>query len=59
MPQDLELAMASFSRKEYSLNKCSRVYNIPKAILKRHMDSKNKIANAEIKFQGWSYHIFK
>lgn len=50
--EELALAVSAYQKKECGLNECARIYNIPKATLKRHVDCKNKIANGEIKFYG-------
>lgn len=50
--EELKLAVSAYNKKECGLNECARIYNIPKATLKRHVDFKNKIANAEVKFYG-------
>lgn len=50
--EELKLAINSFRNGELGLNACAKTYGIPKATLKRHLDSKNKIAKEGIKFHG-------
>lgn len=38
-------AIASYKNGDYGLNKCSRVYGVPKATIKRHADNKNSFIN--------------
>ncbi|KAK9737980.1 CENP-B N-terminal DNA-binding domain [Popillia japonica] len=49
---ELQLAVDAFRRGGIGLNECAKVYHIPKATLKRHIENKNKIANASTKKFG-------
>ncbi|XP_018573656.1 uncharacterized protein LOC108912761 [Anoplophora glabripennis] len=49
---ELQLAVDAFRRGGIGLNECAKVYHIPKATLKRHIENKNKIANAGTKKFG-------
>lgn len=42
---DLLLAVAAYKNGNYGLNECSRVYGVPKATIKAHVDKKNLICN--------------
>ncbi|GBN96101.1 hypothetical protein AVEN_139095-1 [Araneus ventricosus] len=48
---DLLKAVAAYKNGKKGLNECSRIYNVPKATIKRHADGKNSVAN-EIKSLG-------
>lgn len=48
---DLLKAVAAYRNGETGLNECSRIYNVPKATIKRHADRKNATAN-EMKVLG-------
>lgn len=50
--EELNLAMNAYQNGELGLNASAKTYNIPKATLKRHLESKNKIANRNVKFHG-------
>lgn len=50
--EELNLAINSFQAGELGLNACARTYNVPKATLKRHLESTNKIAKSTIRFHG-------
>ena len=42
---DLLLSVAAYKNGDYGLNECSRVYGVPKAIIKRYADEKNFVSN--------------
>lgn len=42
---DLLKAVAAYRNGETGLNKCSRIYNVPRTTIKRHADRKNATAN--------------
>lgn len=46
---DMANALEAYKRKKYGLNEIYRMYSVPKATFKRHLDSKNKAANHECK----------
>lgn len=50
--EELSLAIRAFENGEMGLNACAKTYRVPKASLKRHLESKNKIANGPKKFHG-------
>ncbi|CAH1109077.1 unnamed protein product [Psylliodes chrysocephalus] len=50
--QDMKKAVNAYKAKKYGLNETCRVFNISKATFKRHLESKNKFANKDIKSFG-------
>lgn len=49
---DMHLAISAFKNGDMGLNQCAKIYGVPKATLKRHLDGKNTYANEEHKFFG-------
>ena len=49
---DMEGAMDCLKNGDAGLNEVARLYNVPKATLKRHVDNKNKYANGNKKYSG-------
>ncbi|XP_048516320.1 MFS-type transporter clz9-like isoform X2 [Athalia rosae] len=49
---ELALALAAFRNGNCGLNECARMYNIPKATLKRHLENRNLRANDRVKILG-------
>lgn len=42
---NLQMAVAAYKNGDYGLNECARVYDVPKATIKRHADNKNTFSN--------------
>lgn len=49
---DMKKALEAYKAKKYGLNETCRIYSVPKATFKRHLDSKNKVANKGVKSFG-------
>lgn len=49
---DMAKALEAYRGNKYGLNEICRMYSVPKATFKRHLDSKNKVANQESKIFG-------
>ena len=50
---DMKKALEAYKAKKDGLNETCRIYSVPKATFKRHLDSKNKVANNDVK-KFWS-----
>lgn len=48
----MSLALSALRNGDLELKECCRQYNIPKPTLKRHLDSRNVVANEDIKSFG-------
>nr|CAH7761725.1 unnamed protein product [Callosobruchus chinensis] len=49
---DMEMALKAYKTKRFGLNETCKKYGVPKATLKRHLESKNKVANESRKRFG-------
>lgn len=50
--QEMSLALSAYRNGDLGFNECCRQYNIPKPTLKRHLESRNIVANEETKSLG-------
>ena len=48
----MDRAIESFRNGDSGINDVAKMYNIPKATLKRHLENKNKYANGNKKYSG-------
>lgn len=50
--EEMSMAIAAYRNGDLDFNECCRQYNVPKPTLKRHLESRNLVANDEIKSLG-------